>query len=170
MASAQRVDVEEGICLVALEELHGRDLACGSGQRGLHSINHIGGLRRCCLHTLDDLAEDARGSHVGWWRQWYERWVCIIRLMLSLRQLGRAQECLFPRNRLARFHPSTTHSPPRQPSHTCLVHPHRPNANQIHHFHPTDGPSAPVSSKTYRYILMHVLPYSFPSCHAPRHV
>lgn len=72
MASAQRVDVEEGICLVALEELHGRDLACGSGQRELHSINHIGGLRRCCLHTLDDLAEDARGSHVGWWRQWYE--------------------------------------------------------------------------------------------------
>jgi hypothetical protein len=46
MASAQRVDVEECICLFALEELHGRDLACGSGQRALHGINHIGGLLR----------------------------------------------------------------------------------------------------------------------------
>jgi hypothetical protein len=67
MASAQRVDVEECIGLFALEELHGRDLACGSGQRALHGINHIGGWRRCCVRTLDDLAEDARGCHVGWW-------------------------------------------------------------------------------------------------------
>ena len=29
MASAQRVDVQEGISLVALEELHAGDLACG---------------------------------------------------------------------------------------------------------------------------------------------
>jgi hypothetical protein len=47
MASAQRVDVQESICLLALEELHGRDLACGSEwSEGLHSIHHIGGLRR----------------------------------------------------------------------------------------------------------------------------
>ena len=29
MALAQRTDVQEGECLLALEELHGGDLACG---------------------------------------------------------------------------------------------------------------------------------------------
>lgn len=29
MTSAQRADVEEGECLLALEELHGGDLPCG---------------------------------------------------------------------------------------------------------------------------------------------
>lgn len=29
MALAQRVDVQEGECLLALKELHGGDLACG---------------------------------------------------------------------------------------------------------------------------------------------
>jgi hypothetical protein len=40
MSQTQWVDVEEGECLVALEELHCRDL------------------------TLDDFAENARGCHV----------------------------------------------------------------------------------------------------------
>ena len=81
--------------------------------RRLHGINHIGGLRRCCLHTLDDLAEDARGCHVGWWIWWYERWVCIIRLVVqskvapALRQLGRLS--VSPQSALARFH--LLHSP-----------------------------------------------------------
>jgi hypothetical protein len=39
MASAQRVDVQEGIGLLTLEELHGRDLACGSGQRHCIAIS-----------------------------------------------------------------------------------------------------------------------------------
>ena len=59
MAPAQRVNVQEGKGLLALKELHGRDLACSRSASRLH-------LRRTVSRrTLDDLAEDARGRHVG---------------------------------------------------------------------------------------------------------
>jgi hypothetical protein len=73
MASAQRVDVQEGICLVALEELHGRDLACGKWSEGLslHSINHIGGL--CIPLMILQKMHAAAMLCAGW----YERWVLL---------------------------------------------------------------------------------------------
>lgn len=74
MASAQRVDVQEGIGLVALEELHGRDLACGKWSEGLHSINHIGGL---CLPLMILQKMHAAAMLGDMWRWWYERWVLL---------------------------------------------------------------------------------------------
>lgn len=59
VAPAERVDVQEGESLVALEELHGRDLACTRSASRLHLR------RQVAQRTLDDLAEDARGRHVG---------------------------------------------------------------------------------------------------------
>jgi len=61
MALAQGANVQEGKCLLALEELHGGDLPCGL----VSCHDCISGFQ--CRPTLDDLAEDARGCHVGWW-------------------------------------------------------------------------------------------------------
>lgn len=58
MSPAERVDVQEGESLLALKELHGRDLACA------WSASRLRVWRAISQRTLDDFAEDARGRHV----------------------------------------------------------------------------------------------------------
>jgi len=144
--------------------------------RRLHGINHIGGLRRCCLHTLDDLAEDARGCHVGWWIWWYERWVCIIRLVVqskvapALRQLGRVSLSPQSARSLASIQaPLSTHSP-TQPHLPCSSTSAQRESNPSLSPNRRTLGSSLIKNIQNMQILMHVLPYSFPSCHAPCHV
>ena len=58
MPVRERVDVEKGECLVALEDLHRGNLACGLLSNAAASLGSI-------RLTLDDLAEDARHAPIS---------------------------------------------------------------------------------------------------------
>lgn len=53
----ERVDVEESECLVGFEDLHGRDLSCGTLSTLLCQLSIM-------YSTLNDLAEDTVGGHL----------------------------------------------------------------------------------------------------------
>lgn len=57
MAIAERVDVEECECLVALKELHRRDFSC------VYTSIETPVQKSSQTITLDDFAEDTSGSH-----------------------------------------------------------------------------------------------------------
>jgi len=56
MAVAERVDVKEGECLLALKELHRRDLPYCTLVIAAKPNEHV--------HALDNLAKDTRSCHV----------------------------------------------------------------------------------------------------------
>ena len=107
MASAQRVDVEEGICLFALEELHGRDLACGNWWSDSGDCTASITSAACVVAAYIPLmilqkmhAAAMLGGGFGGMRDgcvlldwWYSP--------RSLLLYDSSVECLFPRNRLS---------------------------------------------------------------------